>query len=89
MFCWVDGLQQVQADLPPGEPHPKGDVKSVDSEELAMILDAVSSVIIVPGYGMAVAQAQHAVRDFMNVLEKKGINVDLLFTLLPVECPVI
>lgn len=53
----------------------KGDVKSVDSEELAMILDGVSNVIIVPGYGMAVAQAQHAVRDLMNVLEKKGVNV--------------
>ena len=54
---------------------PKGDVKSIDSEELAMLLDSVSSVIIVPGYGMAVGQAQHAVRDLMTVLEKKGINV--------------
>jgi NAD(P) transhydrogenase subunit beta len=53
----------------------KGQVKSVDAEELAMILDSVSSVVIVPGYGMAVAQAQHAVRDLMNVLEKKGIRV--------------
>jgi NAD(P) transhydrogenase subunit beta len=54
---------------------PKGDVKSIDSEELAMLLDSVSSVIIVPGYGMAVGQAQHAVRDLVNLLEKKGINV--------------
>lgn len=54
---------------------PKGDVKSVDAEELAMILESVSSVIIVPGYGMAVAQAQHAVRDLMHTLEKKGIKV--------------
>ncbi len=53
----------------------KGDVKSVDAEELAMIFDAASNVIIVPGYGMAVAQAQHAVRDLMLALEKKGINV--------------
>ncbi len=53
----------------------KGTAKSIDSEELAMLLDGVSSVIIVPGYGMAVGQAQHAVRDLMNVLEKKGINV--------------
>jgi len=52
----------------------KGDVKSVDAEELAMILDSASNVIIVPGYGMAVAQAQHAVREVMNTLEKKGIN---------------
>jgi len=53
----------------------KGDVKSIDSEELAMLLDSVSSVVIVPGYGMAVAQAQHAVRDLVNVLEKKGVRV--------------
>ena len=53
----------------------KGTAKSVDAEELAMLLEGASSVIIVPGYGMAVGQAQHAVRDLMNVLEKKGINV--------------
>ena len=53
----------------------KGTAKSVDAEELAMLLDSVSSVIIVPGYGMAVGQAQHAVRDLMNVLEKKGVKV--------------
>lgn len=54
---------------------PKGQVKSVDSEELAMLFDAASSVIIVPGYGMAVAQAQHAVRDLVNMLESKGKQV--------------
>lgn len=54
---------------------PKGDAKSVDAEELAMIFDSASNVIIIPGYGMAVAQAQHAVRDLVNILEKKGIKV--------------
>jgi NAD(P) transhydrogenase subunit beta len=54
---------------------PKGDIKSVDSEEAAIIFDSASSVIIVPGYGMAVAQAQHAIRDLVNVLEKKNIKV--------------
>lgn len=54
---------------------PQGDVKSIDSEELAMLLDSAQNVVIVPGYGMAVAQAQHAVRDLTNILEKKGINV--------------
>jgi NAD(P) transhydrogenase subunit beta len=54
---------------------PKGDAKSVDAEELAMILDSAQSVVIVPGYGMAVAQAQHAVRDLANILEKKKIDV--------------
>ncbi|MDY0079693.1 MAG: NAD(P)(+) transhydrogenase (Re/Si-specific) subunit beta [Ignavibacteriaceae bacterium] len=53
----------------------KGSVKSIDSEELAVIFDNASSVIVVPGYGMAVAQAQHAIRDLTNILEKKGINV--------------
>jgi NAD(P) transhydrogenase subunit beta len=57
-----------------GKEH-KGTAKSVDAEELAMLLEVASSCIIVPGYGMAVGQAQHAVRDLMNVLEKKGINV--------------
>ena len=54
---------------------PKGDVKSVDAEELAMILEVASNVIIVPGYGMAVAQAQHTVRELMLALEDKDINV--------------
>jgi len=49
--------------------------KSIDSEELAMLFDAASSCIIVPGYGMAVAQAQHAIRDLANVLESKGVKV--------------
>jgi H+-translocating NAD(P) transhydrogenase subunit beta len=50
-------------------------VKSVDSEEAAMLFDTAQSVIIIPGYGMAVAQAQHAVRDLVNFLEKKGTLV--------------
>ncbi|HNC49277.1 MAG TPA: NAD(P)(+) transhydrogenase (Re/Si-specific) subunit beta [bacterium] len=50
-------------------------VKSVDVEEAAMLFDAARLVIVVPGYGMAVAQAQHAVRELMNVLEKKGCAV--------------
>ncbi|WKZ70773.1 MAG: NAD(P)(+) transhydrogenase (Re/Si-specific) subunit beta [Melioribacteraceae bacterium] len=49
--------------------------KSIDSEELAMLFDSASNVVIVPGYGMAVAQAQHAIRDLANALEAKGINV--------------
>ncbi len=49
--------------------------KSIDSEELAMLFDSASNVVIVPGYGMAVAQAQHAIRDLANSLEAKGINV--------------
>lgn len=54
---------------------PQGDAKSVDAEEAAMIFDSAQSVVIIPGYGMAVAQAQHATRDLSNILEKKGISV--------------
>lgn len=53
----------------------KGNVKAVEAEELAMLFDAAENIIIVPGYGMAVAQAQHAVRDLYNILESKGKNV--------------
>jgi len=51
-------------------------VKSTSAEEIAMMLDGVERVIIVPGYGMAVAQAQHAVRSLANLLETRGITVD-------------
>jgi proton-translocating NAD(P)+ transhydrogenase subunit beta len=54
----------------------EGKIKSVTAEELAMMLDGVQRVVIVPGYGMAVAQAQHAVRDLYNLLESKGVAVD-------------
>lgn len=53
-----------------------GKVKSTSPEEVAMLLDSAQRVVIVPGYGMAVAQAQHAVRDLANLLEAKGITVE-------------
>jgi NAD(P) transhydrogenase subunit beta len=53
-----------------------GKVKSTSPEELAMLLDGVSRVVIVPGFGMAVAQAQHAVRDLTNTLEAHGTEVE-------------
>jgi NAD(P) transhydrogenase subunit beta len=53
-----------------------GKVKSATAEEVAMLFDGARRVVIVPGYGMAVAQAQHAVRDLANLLESKGIEVE-------------
>ena len=53
-----------------------GKIKATSAEEIAMMLDNVSYVVIVPGYGMAVAQAQHAVRDLANLLESKGAKVE-------------
>ncbi len=50
-------------------------IKEVGVEEAAQIFDSVSSLIIIPGYGMAVAQAQHAIRELYELCEKKGVNV--------------
>ncbi len=52
-----------------------GRVKSTGPDEAAMLFDTARIVTIVPGYGMAVAQAQHAVRDFANLLESRGTEV--------------
>jgi NAD(P) transhydrogenase subunit beta len=53
-----------------------GKVKSTSPEEVAMLLDGARRVVIVPGYGLAVSQAQHAVRDLANLLESKGVEVE-------------
>jgi NAD(P) transhydrogenase subunit beta len=50
-------------------------VKSASPEDAAGILAAANKVVIVPGYGMAVAQAQHKVRELYDILTKKGIDV--------------
>jgi NAD(P) transhydrogenase subunit beta len=50
-------------------------VRSATPEEAAAILAAASKVIIVPGYGMAVAQAQHKVRELYDALSKRGVDV--------------
>ncbi|MFB2939495.1 NAD(P)(+) transhydrogenase (Re/Si-specific) subunit beta [Aerosakkonemataceae cyanobacterium BLCC-F154] len=50
-------------------------VHSIDAEEGAMMLGYARSVVIVPGYGMAVAQAQHAVRELADQLDRLGVEV--------------
>jgi H+-translocating NAD(P) transhydrogenase subunit beta len=50
-------------------------VRSASPEDAAAILENASSVIIIPGYGMAVAQAQHKVRELYDILTKKGCEV--------------
>jgi H+-translocating NAD(P) transhydrogenase subunit beta len=53
-----------------------GKVKSATPEDVAMILDGVQRVIVVPGYGLAVAQAQHTVRELATLLEAQGTIVE-------------
>jgi len=53
----------------------KGAVRSISPEEVTVLLECMRSVIIVPGYGMAVAQAQHGVAELAKLLMKRGINV--------------
>ncbi len=50
-------------------------VRSATAEEAAAILAAANKVVVVPGYGMAVAQAQHKVRELYDALSKKGVEV--------------
>jgi H+-translocating NAD(P) transhydrogenase subunit beta len=64
--------QEQAAAASGGEARP---VKSASAEEAGAILAAASKVIIVPGYGMAVAQAQHKVRELYDALSKRGVDV--------------
>jgi len=53
-----------------------GRIKSASAEEIAMVLEGADRVVVVPGYGLAVAQAQHAVRELADALEKRGTTVE-------------
>jgi NAD(P) transhydrogenase subunit beta len=50
-------------------------VRTVDPEETAFLLDAARTVVIVPGYGMAAAQAQHKTHELADVLAERGVDV--------------
>ena len=53
-----------------------GRVKSAGPDEVAMLLDGARRVVVAPGYGMAVAQAQYAVHDLTQILESRGVEVE-------------
>ena len=53
----------------------EGEVRPINVEDAWLILEAASSVAFVPGYGMAVAQAQHVVRELGDLLEARGVEV--------------
>jgi NAD(P) transhydrogenase subunit beta len=53
----------------------KGDIKSTTVSDVAILMNYANKVIVVPGYGLAVAQAQHAIHELEQLLESKGIEV--------------
>ncbi|MDX1695582.1 MAG: NAD(P)(+) transhydrogenase (Re/Si-specific) subunit beta, partial [Ketobacteraceae bacterium] len=61
----------------------EGKVKSASADEVAMILESAKKVVIVPGYGLAVAQAQHATRELATMLEN-DFNVEVKYAIHPV-----
>lgn len=62
------GVEQASGEV-------KGSLKPIDLEDAAVMLGYASKVIFVPGYGMALAQAQHKLRELADVLESKGVEV--------------
>ncbi|NVK56305.1 MAG: NAD(P)(+) transhydrogenase (Re/Si-specific) subunit beta [Alteromonadaceae bacterium] len=54
----------------------KGEVKIMSAQDAFYVLEAAQSVLVVPGYGMAVAQAQHAVREMQSLLEENNCTVE-------------
>jgi NAD(P) transhydrogenase subunit beta len=59
----------------PGKEFYEGKVKSCGAEEVAMLLENAQKVVIAPGYGLAVAQAQHVTQELASVLEDRGVDV--------------
>lgn len=53
----------------------KGSVRSITPDETAVLFETAHNVVVVPGYGMAVAQAQHAVAELANILGQRGLDV--------------
>ena len=61
-------------------------MRSASPEDVAILLDYAHKVIVVPGYGLAVAQAQHAIRELEEVLESRGVEVSTASTRSPAAC---
>ncbi len=70
------GASEGAAPKPSGDgAAPKGEVRSVDADAVAKLLLEAKSVIVVPGYGMAVAQAQHPLYEVAKILKKRGTRM--------------
>ncbi|HLJ94950.1 MAG TPA: NAD(P)(+) transhydrogenase (Re/Si-specific) subunit beta [Gemmataceae bacterium] len=66
---------KIEQDVEGPAAEAKGTVRKIDPDELAVLFEGAQSVIIVPGYGMAVAQAQYAVSDLAKMLMKRGVDI--------------
>jgi H+-translocating NAD(P) transhydrogenase subunit beta len=71
----LGGFGEGAAAVSSGEAKPMGEATATNVEEVAELLNDAKSVVIVPGYGMAVAQAQHSVSDITKILRKRGKEV--------------
>lgn len=71
----MGGLGTTSGSMVAGAAGDAGDIKSIEAEEVASMLLDAREVMILPGYGMAVAQAQHIVYEITQKLRSKGINV--------------
>ena len=69
-------LQGIKLTMNFREHNPPHFHASYNGEEVAMLLDGVQRVIFVPGYGLAVAQAQHVVRELADMLQAQGVTVE-------------
>ena len=63
-------------------------MREISPDDVAIQLAYASKVIIVPGYGLAVAQAQHGVRELAELLESRGVRWSTRSTLWPAGCRV-
>ena len=73
IFAGVGAVAASEADT---EDVYSGRVKSASAEEVAMLMDGARRVVIVPGYGLAVAHGQYAVQDLTQALEARGVEVE-------------
>jgi NAD(P) transhydrogenase subunit beta len=58
-----------------GGPEVKGNIKDMNVSDVAVLMNYSKKVVIVPGYGLAVAQAQHVIKELENLLEERGVEV--------------
>jgi NAD(P) transhydrogenase subunit beta len=72
----VFGVFAPGEDTPTSDQVYAGKIKSATAEEVAMLFDSARRAVIVPGYGMAVAQAQHAVHELAELLGSRGVEVE-------------